>query len=350
MPNRINRDWRNWKEESQDKSSKARPSSGSGLVQSLGVESSNDGMKHGVDKATKPMVSVKKAKKQIDTSIKKLPNNYVKSISSQNIRLNSGNQRFNAKKYKFIADEHSSSHVLDRKQRHEDYIDWSKSEVIQRLQNTGKASSNIDRAELTKDKRLASALATMISKFAEDKSGEPIIGEDEWDVQELMMRSITRRNIYSCMQSRERERIILVLDSSPSCSRESVFYSKMAYLSCKLGNMEVYLAPNAHITHKINPRTGEFERVFEDDDDRITCDLDRLSEFFNNRVILFFGDFDGLEHISKCSEKNEVYWMHNDLDRNDFDLYMEEYECKFYGTVFNVRTREDLINVIRKLR
>ena len=153
------------------------------------------------------------------------------------------------------------------------------------------------------------------------------------------------------MQSRERENIVLVLDSSPSCERSARFYSKIAYLSCKLGNLDIYLAPNARITHKMNAKTREYEKVFDinKDKDMLLFDMDALHNFFRNRVILFFGDYDGMRQICGASENNEVYWLNNDYEDKQ---YHDEFLCgqKFHGTVFNVSSKEDLINTIRKLR
>jgi len=337
MAKLIKRDWRNWKPQQTPSGKRTTP--GSDSFQSLG--------------AVKPKAVKKKAitlsGKMHD--IKSLP---IKKTPAR-VKLHGNKTKFKNNNFNYKA----NSLGYDEKDRKLDdfssHLSWSREMIFEEKRdykyNKDRSYSVVVKANETKDKRLSGAIAVMISKLAEDKSGEPIIGEDEWDVQELMMRSITRRNIYSCMQSRERENIVLVLDSSPSCERSARFYSKIAYLSCKLGNLDIYLAPNARVTHKLNAKTREYEKVFDINKDKnmIVCGMGSLHNYFHNRVILFFGDYDGKRMICEASKSNEVYWLNNDYEGE------EEHEEwlrgeKFNGTVFNVSSKEDLINTIRKLR
>ena len=195
----------------------------------------------------------------------------------------------------------------------------------------------------------------MVSKLAEERSGDVIIGEDEWDLQELMMRSITKRNIYSCMQSRERENIVMVLDSSPSCQSTSELYAKIAMLSVKIGCLDIYLAPNAYVTHKMNNKSYKYEPIFDSSKDSsfIVCGMDELHNFFKNRVILYFGDWDGEYMIAKASQTNEIHWFNKEYTHRTsykFIDFIKEQQLIFDGTAYGCRTREDLISITKTIR
>ena len=342
----IKRDWRNWKP--QQTPSGKRPTPGFDSFQSLG----GGGDKN--TKAVKPKIDKKKVLND-KLQIKSIKNkNFTKSKASRT-KLYGNKSTLKNKNFNFKAQNMSEDRLEYLLDSYEQNRDWShniiRAEKAEYKRNKDRAPNIMTKANATRDRRLSSSLAVIISKLAEDKTGEPIIGEDEWDVQELMMRSITRRNIYHCMQSRERENIVLVLDSSPSCERSAKLYGQIAYLSCKLGNLDIYLAPNARLTHKMNAKTHEYENIFSMPEDKnlIACQMDSLHNFFRNRVILFFGDYDGVRHICLASHNNEVYWLNNDYE-DEYEHENHLCDRKFNGTVFQVNDRKDLINVIRKLR
>ena len=342
MSKLIKRDWRNWKPQQTPSGKRFNP--GSDSFQSLGEGGFN------ISKAVKPKDVKKKAVRLSGVFPTALKNNSIKTKPAR-AKLYGNKSILKNNNFKFKANSIHNNVAERNLDRFDDHLHWSSDfEDKKYKHNSNRSCSVIEKADETKDRRLSGALAIMISKLAADKSGEPIIGEDEWDVQELMMRSITRRNIYSCMQSRERENIVLVLDSSPSCRDVAKLYSKIAFLSCKLGNLDIYLAPNARITHKMSVKTGQYEKVFdaERDEDMIVCGMDALHNFFNNRVILFFGDYDGTTQICSASHSNEIYWLNNSYDEYDHKDYLRG--KKFNGTVFDVSSRKDLINTIRKLR
>ena len=344
MSKLIKRDWRNWKPQQTPSGKRSTP--GFDSFQSLGGGGDNN------IQAVKPKSVKKKAVKLDNIHTNGINNKDFIRKTPARIKISGNKSLINNNNFNFRAKKLSETHKSIKIDSFDDSIEWSNELITseKREINKNRARSIVSKANTTKDRRLSGALAVMISKLAEDKSGEPIIGEDEWDVQELMMRSITRRNIYSCMQSRERENIVLVLDSSPSCRDVAKLYSKIAFLSCKLGNLDIYLAPNARITHKMSVKTGQYEKVFdaERDEDMIVCGMDALHNFFNNRVILFFGDYDGTTQICSASHSNEIYWLNNSYDEYDHKDYLRG--KKFNGTVFDVSSRKDLINTIRKLR
>ena len=300
-----------------------------------------------------------KLKPKMAKSIPIQPINPIKPSKRHPIRLknNKGGVKFNKNNLDLKSKnfhKHEIEHALNN---YDNNIRWSGQfdKKCKFSRNDKRTESVFAVAKESKDKRLANTLAIMVSKLAEERSGDVIVGEDEWDLQELMMRSITKRNIYSCMQSRERENIVLVLDSSPSCQSTSELYAKIAMLSVKIGCLDIYLAPNAYVTHKMNNKSYKYEPIFNLDKDEsfIVCGLDELHKFFKNRVILYFGDWDGEDIISKASKTNEIHWFNKEYTYRTsyrFINCIEEQGLIFSGTAYGCRTREDLISITKTIR
>ena len=132
-------------------------------------------------------------------------------------------------------------------------------ENLQRRVNLGKARSSTELEKGLKVRRLSNVLANVVAKLAEDQNCEPIPGDDEWNIDDLMMRRITKLPINACRQSRERSNIVLMLDSSPSCSREASFYSSLAVCAVGMKLLDVYDAPNCKVIRKFDYRTKRFQ-------------------------------------------------------------------------------------------
>ena len=335
MDKLIKRDWRNWK---QPQTPSGSTVSALGESQELGAD---------VQKCIK---KVKLPKFEISSKYKSIPK--TSKIPSKRPKLNLGGGNYTKQNLDLKTKDFCDAHVDNMMMDYEQNIEWSNdfNNSIKWAQNQGRARNVFTVANESKDKRLANTLSIMVSKLAEDRVGEVTIGEDEWDIEQLMMRGITKRNIYSCMQSRERENIALVLDSSPSCQSEAELYSKMAYLSAKIGCLDIYLAPNAYVTHKYNIRTGLYDAIFDKDNDKnaILLELDKLHNFFKNRVVLFFGDWDGQQTILDASCHNEVHWFHSEFryDEQDDIPHLRRYN----GAIYACKTREDLISTIKTIR
>ena len=112
-----------------------------------------------------------------------------------------------------------------------------------------------------KKKRLNNAIANVFAKIAEDLTGEPVPGDDEWYMEDLLYRSCTRKPINKCKVDYERERLVLVLDNSPSCRSQATFFSSIATAALRLNDVEIYAAPNARMTARMNPKTNRYEEL-----------------------------------------------------------------------------------------
>ena len=190
-------------------------------------------------------------------------------------------------------------------------------------------------------RRLANALSVVVGKVAEDKSGEPTIGDDEWNIDELLYRTITRRNINSCKQSRERERVVLILDTSPSCSEEASFYMDIAKSAVHLNDLEMYDAPNARIVKEYDMHKNKFVSI----PSEVGAVMSKW-QLFKNRTIIFFGDYDGTNIVSDASKCNSVYWLNPDLER-----YRSMHADKvFKGKLFACTSEKDFMRLVRKIK
>ncbi len=336
MSKLIKRDWRNW-----------QPPATSSYSEKL----SNYGKMSALKSP--------KLKPRITINIPSPPINTIRTSKTHPKRLqnNKCGVKFNKNNLDLKSKDFPKHRIEQALDNYDNNIQWSQhfDKNCKYDKNDKRTKSVFAIAKESKDKRLANTLAIMVSKLAEERSGDVIIGEDEWDLQELMMRSITKRNIYSCMQSRERENIVLVLDSSPSCQSTSELYAKIALLSVKIGCLDIYLAPNAYVTHKMNSKSYEYEPIFDlsKDSSFIICGMDELHNFFKNRVILYFGDWDGEDIISKASQTNEIHWFNKDYTYRTsyrFIDYIKKQQPDFGGTAYGCRTRKDLISITKTIR
>ena len=118
--------------------------------------------------------------------------------------------------------------------------------------------------------------------------------------------------------SREKHNIIIILDSSPSCSRYANFYGKIASQCVQYGDVELYDGPNARLVHIYKPREKSFVTFLTAED--IFNNVHEWS-LFKNRTIIFFGDSDGLYTVLKNTVHNKVYYFYtHDEDSFQYDL------------------------------
>jgi hypothetical protein len=105
----------------------------------------------------------------------------------------------------------------------------------------------------------------------------------------------------------------------------------------------------------MNSRSYKYEPIFDlsKDSSFIICGMDELHNFFKNRVILYFGDWDGEDMISKASQTNEIHWFNKDYTYRTsyrFIDYIKKQQPDFGGTAYGCRTREDLISITKTIR
>jgi hypothetical protein len=178
-------------------------------------------------------------------------------------------------------------------------------------------------------RRLANTFATVLAKIADDLSGWPIPGDDEWDIQALMERRISRRPLAHCRQSREWQCAVLVLDTSGSCREQADFFAGIAEAARAAGDVEIYSAPNADLE-------GSYGQSWP----------------FTGRTIIFFGDFDGGNNVVEAAKKNKVYWFscenrYADMDGHDWCSHTL---ADFRGKYYRCEAETDFLHLAKKIR
>jgi hypothetical protein len=204
--------------------------------------------------------------------------------------------------------------------------------------------------DVDSERRIKSLCGVIISKIAEDHTGYPTDGEDEWDMERLMYRRISKIPLASCRQTRERERIIFIADTSPSCDEEAEFYSSLLSSLADRGDVDLIRAPNARPCSYYNRKTKKWDSMFKDYDNKYYWDwnVESWHHFWQNRTIIFFGDLDGQEFIVQGSLHNVVYaFLHEYTFRNWVSTWEEG--CKklrdsgFKGKTFRCSNVRDFI-------
>ena len=189
-------------------------------------------------------------------------------------------------------------------------------------------------------RRLQSQFARVVAALAEDLTGAPVEGDDEWAADRLLQRAITHESLGHCRQAREKETLVIVLDTSRSCRAQAMFYAEIAKLAAERGDVEVFLAPNASI--ESTWRRGEGWR---------RRSLGKPWPF-KHRVILFFGDFDGGDAVVEASRDNRVYWFSceerfRNLEEHSHNAHSLQ---EFKGHYWMCRSAEDFSRLVRRLR
>jgi len=208
-------------------------------------------------------------------------------------------------------------------------------------ETAGAGSPNYNKAfflEELRRRRIMTTFALLMSKVAEDLTGWPIPGDDEWSVPDLMARHLDRRPLSQCRRSRERERVVVIIDTSGSCLPQARFFSSIATAAVAAGDVELYEAPNAGIRARKGRRGW-----------RPVADK---GWHFSRRTVIFFGDFDGGDAVIRASRRNKLYWFCSETRYPDIRVHPW---CSltlksFRGRFFRCTAEEDFIRLLRKVR
>lgn len=192
--------------------------------------------------------------------------------------------------------------------------------------------------EYLRRSRLRAAFARIVSKIAEDLAGWPVEGDDEWSIPTLMQRRITREHLANCRQSREKEALVVILDTSGSCLPQARFYNSIAAAAVQSGDVELYAAPNAGLRAQ-RTRQG-------------WIGIPEKSWPFQKRTIIFFGDFDGGDAVVEASWRNTLYWFCSEGTR--YPSMRQHPWCSynlkhFKGKYYNCNDEQDFIRLLKKI-
>jgi hypothetical protein len=243
--------------------------------------------------------------------------------------------------------------------------EWAQSKKTLNLQATGdkdlyKQSARGYDVENISEKRIYRMVDTVISKIAEDLTGYDIYGDEFWDIDRLMNRRLNKYPLSTCKNSREREKLIFIVDTSPSCYEQAKFYSKLAMAAAERADVDIYDAPNSHVEKIYDGQIKKWKNCWIDGYRTVTDDKGFNIDFENNnwserwkgRTIIFFGDWDGCENIGDGSHKNKVYFFCSTKEyaytKMDLSRYIRRY--KFRGKHYICNSVTDFINLLRKVR
>jgi hypothetical protein len=189
-------------------------------------------------------------------------------------------------------------------------------------------------------RNLATRFARMISKVAEDSADLPSEGDEEWDLNELLRRRFTGRLLSQCRMTREKRKVAVVLDTSPSCEQQSRLFGSIARIAEELGDCELYDAPNFVIYAR--KLAGEWETLPE---------AEREWQF-KGRVVLAFGDFDGMERICQASavRGNRIFWFCCEERPSVLESGRETFVKRFKGHYYPATTLGQLMHALRRVR
>lgn len=149
-------------------------------------------------------------------------------------------------------------------------------------------------------RRSQMAFSRIVAKLAEDIAGWPIDGDDEWNIEALLNRSIDARPLRACQQSRERQALIVLIDISGSCLKHAEFFQRVSAIAASHMDVELMSGNNGRIEAIWKPALSQWLPV-------------RYGRWpFARRTILFFGDHDGEALICDASRRNRVTWFSNE--------------------------------------
>lgn len=187
---------------------------------------------------------------------------------------------------------------------------------------------------------LAGRFARMVSKVAEDSADLPVEGDDEWDFAELITRRFTGRMVSQCRMTREKRKVVIVLDTSPSCESQARLFAAVARIAEDMGDCELYDAPNFTLNAK------------KENQQWVRLPPSQTAWDFKGRVVLAFGDFDGLQIICEASKQKhtKIYWFCSEERKSALELNRNYFVTHFQGHYFPAPEMHALMKAMAKVR
>jgi hypothetical protein len=221
-----------------------------------------------------------------------------------------------------------------------DRIEEAVQDFVYRV-NNGAADTDWTPTQV-RDRRIATMFAVLVSKVAEDMSYERTAGDAFWDARQIMRRQIDRRPLRHCKKAYAKRRLALLVDTSPSCRDEAVFYSKIASGAMLRDDIDLFLCPNGRIDARLDPESMRFVT----DDRGADWDLD-------SRTVLYFTDWDGADEIVEHARTCTLYWFDN-CPPDDYwastSERRQQVRLQFKGRHFHCPDADAFRRLARKIR
>jgi len=190
--------------------------------------------------------------------------------------------------------------------------------------------------------KTASMFALLVGKVAEDMSYQRAPGDEFWDPRKIMRRQIDNRPLSHCKMDHTKRRLALLVDTSPSCRDEAVFYSKIASGAMLRDDIDLFLCPNGQIDAKFDPEPMRFVT----DDRGADWNL-------GGRTVLYFTDWDGTDEIVAHSRSCNLYWFDNCPPGDYWNSSKERHQrvrLRYRGHHFHCPDSEVFRRLARKIR
>ena len=209
--------------------------------------------------------------------------------------------------------------------------------------------------ETLRNRKLSSMLSLLFSKVAEERMGDKVEGTDKWDVNKIMFRKVSKKLITNCKYSREKQRLVLLLDSSPSCRSMSDLYSQISTESARFDDLDIYDAPNGYPHSIYDPRRKKYRKLNEEE-----LNATLMWNGFNGRTVIYFGDDDASYIMGKAFKHCEVHWFYQCYGRREISERIESIierstnrrrkEWKDKLTIYRCNNADELIQAVRNMR
>lgn len=221
----------------------------------------------------------------------------------------------------------------------EEEIDGDTPEEIVGLLNPYKIKGTTKIVNIS-DREIKRYVELVFSKLADDISNQEIDGDEYWDVEELMTRNITKKNVLKCKTDYKKESIYLILDTSPSCEPFSKFLSQIFKASLRQNDVKVFFAPNGHIQSEY---TKKGVKPLEDEMMEYGKNGLYGTWKFKDKRVVFFGDMDGVNILTESSKRNKVMWFFLGESKNRIP-------SDYKGKTANCRNAIEFVKAVKKLR
>jgi hypothetical protein len=209
--------------------------------------------------------------------------------------------------------------------------------LLRSIFDNNKKGSSFDFAMAT-NKRLMAALSTVIEKIGEEDSNTEMIGSEVLSIPLLLKRKITKSPVTDCMAKLEKQKIVIMLDTSGSCYNLAQFYSGILKASHSNRDIDLFEAPNGDIEKEWNGKKWiETNKSWKD---------------FKGRTIIYFGDYDGRNFLFKGSKTNRVFWLYFHryytwINDSGIESGIRQ---SFRGKVIQCQGSSDFIKAVKKIR
>ncbi len=157
---------------------------------------------------------------------------------------------------------HDSADLSEGDQSEDDQSEQDKGESKRSGGSLNSGSAFKIRAKYN-DLKLRTTLYQVVTAISEDITPVQVDGDDQWDIQSLMLRTIDHRPLSSCRTAFERERLLVYVDTSRSCLEFAQLLSKIADILTGSDMCEVILAPNAQAEAIYDRSRDEFRYFYE---------------------------------------------------------------------------------------